>query len=118
MTSSNQDCNKDINNSISSNSSSVKTTILLFSTTGCVYCACVRKLLRKLGISFEQVDLFQRPENITNFVQKTNGRATVPQLFCNGICIGVRYMNGKKSKQFCYFVSMQKQTETQIFPHV
>jgi glutaredoxin 3 len=71
--------------------------IVIYSTTGCVYCACLHKLFQKLKIPFHQIDLYQNPEKISQLAQKTGGQISVPQVFYGGIKLGV--CNSKKNKR-------------------
>jgi glutaredoxin len=72
--------------------------ILVYSTTGCVYSAYLHKLFQKLQISCHQIDLYWNPEKISQLVLKTGGQISVPQVFCGGMKLGVCYKKQIKNK--------------------
>jgi glutaredoxin 3 len=71
----------------------MKPQILIFTMTTCPYCIAAKKLLKKKGLEFEEVNLDEHPERWDECEQKS-GRATVPQIF-----IGKRHVGGCEDLQ-------------------
>ena len=61
--------------------------VLLFSITGCPFCARTKKMLRDLQVPFVDVNLEKYPERRYEMQERT-GRRTVPQIFFNSNHIG------------------------------
>lgn len=61
--------------------------ILVFSITGCPFCARAKKQLNDLGVPFVDVNLEKHPERRYEMQEKT-GRRTVPQIFFNSKHVG------------------------------
>ena len=61
--------------------------VLVFSITGCPFCARAKRLLSDLEIPFVDVNLEKFPERRYEMQEKT-GRRTVPQVFFNSMHIG------------------------------
>ena len=54
----------------------------------CVFCARAKQLLEKRGLRFDYHDLTDDPELQAEFVTRTNGAQTVPQIFAGHHRIG------------------------------
>jgi glutaredoxin 3 len=63
--------------------------IVIYTKSGCPYCTAAKSLLRKKGVSFEEIDVTGRPADQQAMSVKANGRRTVPQIF-----IGERHVGG------------------------
>lgn len=61
--------------------------VLVFSITGCPFCARAKSLLNDLQVPFVEVNLEKHPERRYEMQEKT-GRRTVPQIFFNSKHIG------------------------------
>lgn len=61
--------------------------VLLFSITGCPFCARTKKMLTDLQVPFVDVNLEKYPERRYEMQERT-GRRTVPQIFFNSKHIG------------------------------
>jgi len=61
--------------------------VLLFSITGCPFCARTKKLLTELQVPYFDVNLEKYPERRYEMQERT-GRRTVPQIFFNSKHIG------------------------------
>ncbi len=61
--------------------------VKVYTTTYCPYCTQAKMLLRKRGISFEEIDVTERPD-LREWLIKTSGLRTVPQIFINGQPVG------------------------------
>ncbi len=60
----------------------------LYTTMFCPYCARARSLLRKKGVSFEDIDVMGDDEKRDEMIARAGGRRTVPQIFIDGRHIG------------------------------
>jgi glutaredoxin 3 len=61
--------------------------VQVYTTDNCPYCTRAKALLQKRGIAFEEVDVSQDPSK-RDWLVKTTGRRTVPQIFIKGEAIG------------------------------
>ena len=61
--------------------------VLLFSITGCPFCARTKKLLTELQVPYFDVNREKYPERRYEMQERT-GRRTVPQIFFNSKHIG------------------------------
>jgi glutaredoxin 3 len=58
-------------------------------TTGlCPYCFRAKKLLKKRGIPFNEIDVTSDPEMRRKMAERAHGRNTVPQIFIDGRHVG------------------------------
>lgn len=62
--------------------------VIVYTMTLCPYCVAAKKLLKKKGVEFEEVNLDHHPERWDE-CEKRSGRQTVPQIF-----IGDRHVGG------------------------
>ncbi len=61
--------------------------VQVYTTDNCAYCTRAKALLQKRGIPFEEVDVsHDQPKR--DWLVKTTGRRTVPQIFIKGEAIG------------------------------
>lgn len=56
----------------------MKSEVLLYTKTGCPYCAAKRKELGANGITFTEINVTERPEAIPDLLALTNGERVVP----------------------------------------
>ncbi len=61
--------------------------VLIYTMTICPYCIAAKKLLKKKGVAFEEVNLDQHPERWGE-CETRSGRETVPQIFFGDRHIG------------------------------
>jgi glutaredoxin len=61
--------------------------ILLYTIEECPYCVQARELLLERGLSFEEIDLSDRRDDLIA-LKETTGWMTVPQIFIDGSLIG------------------------------
>jgi glutaredoxin 3 len=59
----------------------------MYSTEQCPFCLAARMLLKKKGVSFEDILVSENAELRTR-MEKLSGRRTVPQIFINDEPIG------------------------------
>jgi len=62
--------------------------VVIFTKQACSYCKKAKSLLRSKGADFEEIDIEGRPDLKKALLLKTNGAATVPQIFIKGEYIG------------------------------
>jgi len=67
--------------------SSEPTTVVMYSTEQCPFCLAARMLLKKKGVSFEDILVSENAELRTR-MEQLSGRRTVPQIFINDEPIG------------------------------
>jgi len=67
--------------------------IVMYATAWCPYCARARNLFARKGVSFEEIDVEERPEARAEMIERS-GRNTVPQIF-----IGARHVGGSDELQ-------------------
>lgn len=60
----------------------------IYTTPLCPYCFRAKRLLRKKGVEFAEIDLWRHPGRREEMVERADGRRTVPQIFINGRPIG------------------------------
>jgi len=61
--------------------------ILMYTSPFCGYCSAAKSLLKKKGVSFEEIDVFGDADMKAKMVEIT-GRTSVPQIFINDEHIG------------------------------
>jgi glutaredoxin 3 len=62
--------------------------IEIYTTPICPYCWRAKHLLKKKGLAFTEIDLWQASERRAEMVERAGGRTSVPQLFIDGRAIG------------------------------
>lgn len=60
----------------------------IFSTPTCGFCMAARSLLRRKGVSYEEIDVSRDPGLRQTMTERANGRRTVPQIFIGGVHVG------------------------------
>ena len=60
----------------------------MYSTKWCPYCVAARRLLDKLNVRYEEIDVAVKPE-LRREMERLSGRYTVPQIW-----IGDRHVGG------------------------
>jgi glutaredoxin 3 len=61
--------------------------ITIYTTPYCPYCHAAKALLKKKGVSFEEIDV-QDPALRQQMMLRANGRRTVPQIFIGDTHVG------------------------------
>ncbi len=61
--------------------------VKVYTTTFCAYCVRAKMLLAKRGIPYQEIDV-SSDTNARDWLVKTTGRKTVPQIFIAGEPIG------------------------------
>lgn len=62
--------------------------ITIYSKDYCPYCKRAKALLTAKGVSFTDYDVSLQPERLSEMIQRSNGRRTVPQIFIDGVHVG------------------------------
>lgn len=62
--------------------------IILYSSNFCPYCIQAKKLLEKLNLNYQEINIQTSPEKRDEMLTKSNGKRTVPQIFVNEQHIG------------------------------
>jgi glutaredoxin 3 len=63
--------------------------VTIYTTPICPYCVRAKSLLRKKGVSYDEVDVFMDSERRDEMELRANGRRSVPQIF-----VGERHVGG------------------------
>jgi len=61
--------------------------IIVYTKVPCPYCVQAKNLLSTKGLSFEEIDLTNKPQELVALKEKS-GLRTVPQIFINDQLIG------------------------------
>ncbi len=61
--------------------------VVMYRTPYCPYCSMAARLLKQLGLGFEEVDVSGDAER-RRWLLEVSGQRTVPQIFINGRSIG------------------------------
>lgn len=61
--------------------------VMIYTTSGCPYCADAKQLLTKKGINYQEIAVDSDPNELATMV-KLSGRRSVPQIFINNKAIG------------------------------
>jgi glutaredoxin 3 len=59
----------------------------MYATSWCPYCEAARQLLRRKGVSFEEISIEAEPAQREIMIRRS-GRHTVPQIFIGGRHVG------------------------------
>ncbi len=62
--------------------------IVIYSSMFCPFCWRAKGLLKKKGVSFEEINVDGRPDLRREMAERAEGRSTVPQIFIDGTPIG------------------------------
>lgn len=62
--------------------------VVIYTKPGCPYCYMALGLLAKKGVDFTEIVASNDPEKKAEMIQRSNGRATFPQIFIGGQHIG------------------------------
>ena len=61
--------------------------VKIYTKSSCPACVLAKEILNQKSVSFEEIVLDDKPEDLKSLIQKT-GMKTVPQIFINGELIG------------------------------
>ncbi len=60
----------------------------IYTTPYCPYCLDAKALLKRKGVTFNEIDVAGNRERRSEMVQRANGRMTVPQIFIGAAHVG------------------------------
>jgi glutaredoxin 3 len=60
----------------------------VYSTAICPYCVRAKKLLRKKGVSFQDIDVMMHPDRRKEMTRRAQGATSVPQIFIDNEHVG------------------------------
>ena len=60
----------------------------IYTTSMCPFCVQAKRLLKELGIAYDEHDVENDAERRTEMLRRAEGRRTVPQIFIDGEAIG------------------------------
>ena len=60
----------------------------IYSTMFCPFCWRAKKLLKKRGVEYAEIDVMADSARRSEMVARANGRDTVPQIFIDGEHVG------------------------------
>ena len=62
--------------------------IEIYTKSYCPYCVRAKELLKKKGVTFEEIDLEHDQDIAIKAMERAGGRKTVPQIFIDGAHVG------------------------------
>jgi len=60
----------------------------IYSSPLCGFCHAAKRLLKKKGVSFSEIDVFSDPSRKAEMIERAKGGRTVPQIFIGGTHVG------------------------------
>lgn len=60
----------------------------IFSSNHCPYCVKAKNLLQLKGATWEEYNIQADPARMTEMLERSGGRKTVPQIFIDGVHVG------------------------------
>ncbi len=60
----------------------------IYTTSVCPFCVQAKRLLKELGIPYDELDVEDDAERRAEMIRRAEGRRTVPQIFIDGEPIG------------------------------
>lgn len=63
-------------------------TVEIYTTPLCPYCFKTKKLLKRKGVAFTEIDVSGDPAERRRMTARAEGRTTVPQIFIDGEPVG------------------------------
>ncbi len=62
--------------------------VIVYSGPNCPYCTKAKALLHKKNVAFEEHNVKEDSEKLSEMLERTGGHKTIPQIFINGAHIG------------------------------
>ena len=62
--------------------------VRMYTTTVCPFCVQAKRLLRERGIPYDEINVEEDPDLLTEMVTRASGRRTVPQIFIDDAHVG------------------------------
>lgn len=63
-------------------------TVEIYTSPLCGFCHAAKRLLKKKGVTFREIDVWQEPDRKPEMIQRAKGSRTVPQIFIDGLHVG------------------------------
>lgn len=63
-------------------------TIEIYTSPLCGFCHAAKRLLKKKGVEFSEIDVFANPDRKPEMIRRANGGRTVPQIFVGDVHVG------------------------------
>ena len=63
-------------------------TIEIYTTAICPYCAQAKNLLKQKGVTYEEIQVDKEADRLSEAVERSGGRMTVPQIFIDNRHVG------------------------------
>jgi glutaredoxin 3 len=62
--------------------------IQMYTTAVCPYCVAAKNLLKSKGLEWQEIRIDTDPARLSEMLERSAGRRTVPQIFVNGTHVG------------------------------
>ncbi|TNF20106.1 MAG: glutaredoxin 3 [Rhodobacteraceae bacterium] len=62
--------------------------IEIYTSPLCGFCHAAKRLLKKKGATFREIDVWRNPDRKPEMIQRANGGRTVPQIFIGDLHVG------------------------------
>jgi glutaredoxin 3 len=60
----------------------------IYTTRYCPYCVAAKALLKRKGVTYNEIDVGGGSDRRAEMIQRANGRMTVPQIFIGPVHVG------------------------------
>ena len=62
--------------------------IEIYTSPLCGFCHAAKRLLKKKGATFHEIDVWEHPDRKPEMIQRASGGRTVPQIFIGDLHVG------------------------------
>ncbi len=62
--------------------------VVIYTRAYCSYCTWAKELLRRKGVTFDEIDVTGRQERRAEMIRRANGEITTPQIFIGSTHVG------------------------------
>lgn len=62
--------------------------VTVYSGPNCPYCTKAKALLQKKNVAFEEFNVKEDSDKLSEMLERTGGRKSIPQIFINGVHVG------------------------------
>ncbi len=62
--------------------------VIIYTGALCIHCKWAKELLNKKKVPFEEIYIADKPEKMSEMINKSNGKRTVPQIFIGDMHVG------------------------------
>jgi glutaredoxin 3 len=62
--------------------------VVIYTRAFCSYCSWAKELLRRKGVTFQEIDVTGSHERRTEMIRRANGGSTTPQIFIGSTHVG------------------------------